>query len=134
MARRTVRPGDAAARGARLWAPHVGATSGERRGEDKQGGGLDAGSSKRQPLPRHCSQPGPQGSARAQDLLASLLIRATVRPTGTWAGRNPNIRTGMLAGYSQRWAALTGSSSPGEAQPRRSFLWLAGTRVIPASV
>lgn len=38
MARRTVRPGDAAAHGAGLWAPHVGATSGESRGEDKQGG------------------------------------------------------------------------------------------------
>lgn len=45
VAGRTLRSGDATARGARLWAPHVGAVSGESRGEDKQEGGLDAGSS-----------------------------------------------------------------------------------------
>lgn len=53
VAGRTLRPGDAAARGAGLRAPHVGAALGESRGEDKQEGGLDAGSSKRQLLRRH---------------------------------------------------------------------------------
>lgn len=82
------------------------------------------------------SQPGPQGPTRAPGPLATLLRTATVRPSGTWncTGWNPNIRTGMQASYSQRQVALTGSVSPGEAQPRHSLLWLAGTRVIPASV
>lgn len=53
VAGRTLRPGDATARGAGLRAPHVGAALGESRGEDKQEGGLDAGSSKRQLLRRH---------------------------------------------------------------------------------
>ena len=45
VAGRTLRSGDVTARGAGLWA-HVGAVSAESRGEDKQEGGLDAGSSR----------------------------------------------------------------------------------------